>query len=354
MGLLPIAAVPPRPPPTPQPPPAGGRGSETLTPFERALRERIRLTAPLPLDAYMAACNTYYYATRDPLGAAGDFTTAPEISQMFGELIGAALADVWDRAGRPADAIYVELGPGRGTLAADALRVMRAVGLAPRVHFVETSPILRAAQAAAVPDAIWHDSLDTLPSGIPLLVVANEFLDALPIRPFVDGHERHVTLTPAGFAFDSEGAINEAAPERDAAVDVLARRLVAQGGAALVIDYGHTATAPGDTLQAVMGHRFAAVLASPGEQDLTSHVDFERLAFVAAQAGAAVAGPVEQGAWLERLGIIARAAALAAHAPDRVGEIEAARARLCRPDAMGSLFKVVGLHAPAWPAPAGL
>ena len=325
-----------------------------MTPFEHTLRERIRLTGPLPLDVYMAACNTYYYATRGPLGATGDFTTAPEISQMFGELIGAALADVWARAGRPADAAYVELGPGRGTLAADALRVMRAAGLCPDVHFVETSPILRAAQAAAVSGASFHDSLDSLPTDVPLLVVANEFLDALPIRQFVDGHERHVILTPAGLAFDRDGAILETAPERDAAVDVLARRLVTQGGAALIIDYGHTATAPGDTLQAVKDHRFAAVLASPGEQDLTSHVDFERLAFVAAQAGAAIAGPVEQGAWLERLGIIARAAALAAHAPDRVGEIEAARARLCRPDAMGSLFKVVGLHAPAWPAPAGL
>ncbi len=301
----------------------------------------------------MDACNSYYYATRDPLGTAGDFTTAPEISQMFGELVGAALADVWARAGRP-EVHYVELGPGRGTLASDALRVLRSAGLEPPVHFVETSPMLRQAQAGAVPDACWHDSLADLPDDRPLLVVANEFLDALPIRQLVGGLERHVVLTPAGLAFDRDGEIVETSPARDNAVRGLAERLTRQGGAALLIDYGHERSGPGDTLQAVKGHRFAAILDRPGEQDLTSHVDFQRVAEVAREAGALVAGPAEQGAWLERLGIMARARMLANAAPERRGEIEAARARLCRPDQMGSLFKVLAIHAPDWPSPAGL
>ena len=301
----------------------------------------------------MEACNGYYYATRDPLGAAGDFTTAPEISQMFGELVGAALADVWARAGRPA-ASYVELGPGRGTLASDALRALRSAGLQPPVHLVETSPALRQAQAALLPDARWHDDIGDLPTDRALLVVANEFLDALPVRQHVAGVERKVVVAADGLALDPNGEIVETSPARDAAVQALAERLVRQGGAALIIDYGHERTAPGDTLQAVKGHGFAAVLDKPGEQDLTSHVDFQRVAAVAREAGAAVAGPVEQGPWLERLGIMARARMLANAAPARAGEIEAARGRLCRPDQMGSLFKVLAIHAPDWPTPAGL
>ena len=144
----------------------------------------------------MEACNAYYYATRDPLGRDGDFTTAPEISQMFGELVGAALADCWARAERPADAVYVELGPGRGTPAADALRVLRSAGFAGDVHLVETSPVLRAKQAERVPDAHWHDAIEDLPAA-PLLLVANEFFDALPIRQFVDGIERRVEVIAA-------------------------------------------------------------------------------------------------------------------------------------------------------------
>ena len=314
----------------------------------------------------MEACNAYYYATRDPLGSGGDFTTAPEISQMFGELVGAALADVWRRAGAPSDAVYVELGPGRGTLAADALRVMRSAGLSPDVHLVETSPVLRETQAGAVPGAVHHDALSTLPDGRPLLLVANEFLDALPIRQHVEGRERHVEWIGGGLAFDrdpsfdrdlgfdSDGAIVETSPARDTVVQALATRLVAQGGAALIIDYGHERSAPGDTLQAMRGHRFAALLDQPGEQDLTSHVDFQRVAQVARAAGATVSPLAEQGAWLERLGIQARARALAAAAPARTAEIEAARARLCRPDQMGSLFKLLALTAPQWPGVAGL
>jgi SAM-dependent MidA family methyltransferase len=231
---------------------------------------------------------------------------------------------------------------------------MRSAGLRPPVHFVETSPILRQAQAAGVGQATWHDRIDELPQDGALLVVANEFLDALPIRQHVGGAERHVLLAAGGLAFDRDGEIVETSPARDAAVRALAERLVRQGGAALVIDYGHDRTAPGDTLQAVKGHRFAAVLDKPGEQDLTSHVDFQRVPAVAREAGAATVGPVEQGPWLERLGIMARARMLANAAPQRAAEIEAARARLCRPDQMGSLFKVLAIHAPDWPSPAGL
>ncbi|MCW3798095.1 SAM-dependent methyltransferase [Sphingomonas sp. BN140010] len=325
-----------------------------MTPLERALRERIRTEGPLTGEAFMEACNSYYYATRDPLGAAGDFTTAPEISQMFGELVGAALADVWARAGRPANARYVELGPGRGTLASDALRVMRSAGLVPPVHFVETSETLRAAQKAAIPDATWHEHIEHLPGDGPLLVVANEFLDALPIRQHVGGIERRIVITAGQLAFDRDGEIVETSPARDGAVRAISERLVALGGMALVIDYGHERTAPGDTLQAVRRHGFTPVLVNPGEQDLTSHVDFQRVGEIAREAGAVFSGPAEQGPWLERLGIMARARMLANAAPERAAEIEGARARLCRPDQMGSLFKVLAISAPEWPTPAGL
>ena len=324
-----------------------------MTPLERALRERIRTDGPIGVEAYMEACNAYYYATRDPLGSAGDFTTAPEISQMFGEIVGAVLVDCWARAGSPEPARYVELGPGRGTLAADALRVMRAAGLRPQVHLVETSPVLRRAQAAQVPDAQWHDSLDDLPGEGPLLVAANDFFDALPIRQTVDGVERRVTVAAGGLAFDRDGEILEHSPIREQVMSSLAARLVRRGGVALIVDYGHEHTAVGDTLQAVRKHRFAHVLEAPGEQDLTSHVDFQALGAAAEREGAAVAAVVHQGPWLERLGIMGRAARLSAAASDRLQEIEAARARLCRPDAMGALFKVMAVRAPRWPAPAG-
>ena len=301
----------------------------------------------------MDACNAYYYATRDPFGAAGDFTTAPEISQMFGELVGAALADVWTRAGRPSDVRYVELGPGRGTLAADALRAMRATGLEPPVHFVETSELLRSAQAKLVPRATWHDQFADVPRG-PLLIVANEFLDALPIRQFVDGIERRVIIAGGGLAFDRDGEIVERSPAREALVRELADRLSADGGIALLIDYGHERSAPGDTLQAVRGHRFAALLDKPGEQDLTSHVDFEAIAAVAHEKGAMVSPLTAQGKWLEALGIRARAASLAAAHRVRAEEIAAARERLCSPDQMGELFKLLALRSPGWPEPAGL
>jgi len=323
-----------------------------VTPLERALRDRIQADGPITVEAYMEACNSYYYANRDPLGQRGDFTTAPEVSQMFGEMIGAALADCWRRAGSPPDAIYAERGPGRGTLATDALRLMRAAGFAGEVHFVETSPVLREAQAEAVSQAHWHDSIDDLPAK-PLLLVANEFLDALPIRQHVAGVERRVLAAAGGLAFERDGEIVETSPARDEAVNSIATCLAAKGGAALIIDYGHERSAPGDSLQAMRAHRYAPVLAEPGEQDLTAHVDFQAVANAARNAGAAVTPLVAQGEWLIRLGIEARAQALSRANPKRAADVQEALERLTGPKQMGRLFKVLGLHSPEWPAPAG-
>ncbi|USI74083.1 class I SAM-dependent methyltransferase [Sphingomonas morindae] len=341
--------------------------------LEARLRRRIERGGAMPLAEYMALANQHYYATRDPLGAAGDFTTAPEISQMFGELIGLCLADLWLRAGRPTLA-YVELGPGRGTLAEDALRAMARAGLAPDIHLVETSPVLREAQSRRLPLARHHDTLATLPADRPLLVVANEFFDALPIRQIVRGdrdwRERMVGLVDGRFApglgaqrFDAAlpsfaagaapGATIETSPASVAVMGELAGRLARQGGAALVIDYGYAAPGLGDTLQAVRAHRFADPFEAPGTCDLTAHVDFQALAEAATRAGA-VAYPLrDQGAWLEALGIAARAAALARAAPARADEIAAARRRLVDAAEMGTLFKLLRLSAPDWPVPAG-
>ncbi len=347
-------------------------------PYRRTLAERLRRTiaadGPIPVSDYMALANAHYYATRDPLGAGGDFTTAPEISQMFGELVGLALADVWARAGRPEGVRYVELGPGRGTLAADALRAMRAAGLEPAVHFVETSPVLRAAQAERVPNAVWHDDLSALPQDGPILAVANEFFDALPVRQLIatpaGWRERLVALDGALFLPGAgppipaaaipepiraapPGTVLETSPASLACVRALADRLSRQGGAALIVDYGHDRLSAGETLQAVRRHGYADPWAEPGESDLTAHVDFESLGRAAAEAGAAVRGPVGQGDWLARLGIQARAEALARSAPHRSGELKSAMDRLVSPDQMGRLFRVMGLSAPAWPAPEG-
>ena len=333
------------------------------------LARLIAATGPIPVSTFMAEANAYYYGTRDPLGSAGDFTTAPEISQMFGELIGLWLADLWLRADAPADAVYVELGPGRGTLAADALRTMAKAGLAPDVHFVETSPLLRAAQAERLPGATWHDDLETLPADRPLLVVANEFFDALPIRQLVatkhGWHERLVTHSEAGFvpvpgplipaplAPAETGTIVETSPASLNVARALSRRLAAQGGAALIVDYGHAKSSAGETLQAVVAHAYADPWQEPGSRDLTAHVDFEALAKAAAGEGVRISGPVGQGAFLEALGIGQRAAVLSAASPDRAEEIEAARHRLVAPEQMGTLFKAMALTAPAWPAPEG-
>ena len=313
----------------------------------------IREQGLITVEQYMGLCNALYYATRDPLGASGDFTTAPEISQMFGEIVGAALADCWLRAEAPADALYVELGPGRGTLAADALRVMREAGFAGTVHFVETSPLLREAQRKLHPDAEWHDSLIAVPEGKPLLLVANEFFDALPIRQWVGGKERRILFEGDRLEFDVNGAIREDSPARDAVAWEIGAQINVRGGVALVIDYGHSQPGLGDTLQAVKGHRHADVLANPGEQDLTAHVDFAALARAASVGSVEVTRVVSQGEWLERLGIAARAGALAKAQPERAEEVATALHRLCDPEEMGALFKVIAIHSESWPAPAG-
>ena len=323
-----------------------------MTPLERALRQQIGEGGPITLEAYMEACNSYYYATRDPLGARGDFTTAPEISQMFGELIGAALADCWKRSGAPAEAIYVELGPGRGPLTCDALRVMRGAGFDGEIHLVETSPVLREIQNRQISGATWHESVDDLPAK-PLLLVANEFFDALPIRQHVGDIERRVQIEADVLTFDITGKISETSPAREKAAMAISTCLVQKGGAAIIIDYGHARSAVGDTLQAVRGHQFASVLADPGEQDLTSHVDFEALGDVAREAGAKVTKLVSQSDWLIRLGMKERAGALIRANPDRAEEVETALDRLTSASHMGELFKVISFHSPAWPAPAG-
>jgi NADH dehydrogenase [ubiquinone] 1 alpha subcomplex assembly factor 7 len=323
-----------------------------MTPFERALRERIGAEGPISVEAYMDACNAYYYATRDPLGVRGDFTTAPEISQMFGEMVGACLAHSWKQAGAPSDAIYAELGPGRGTLATDALRVLRSAGFSGVVHFVETSPLLRAAQEQSVPDAIWHEDVGDLRAQ-PLLLVANEFLDALPIRQHVGGVERRVIVAGAGLAFDRDGDILETSPAREIAVRWIAICLAAKGGVAVIVDYGHAKSGDGETLQAVRGHAFAPVLADPGEQDLTAHVDFQAVADAATAVGAKPTSVGAQGEWLLRLGIEARAQALSRANPDRADEIQSALERLTNRDQMGELFKVIAIHSADWPVPAG-
>lgn len=323
-----------------------------MTPLERALRERIKIEGPITVEAYMEACNTYYYATRDPLGECGDFTTAPEISQMFGEIVGAVLADSWKRAGLPADAILVELGPGRGTLASDALRVLRSAEFSSEVHLVESSPVLRAVQRTVVPEAHWHESVADLPTK-PFLLVANEFLDALPVRQHVGSVERRVVMAAGGLAFDRDGEIVETSPAREKTVASIAGRVADYGGISLFIDYGHERSAPGDTLQAVRGHRFAPVLANPGEQDLTAHVDFEVIAHSARSAGVAVTSIVALGEWLRRVGIEARAENLARSNPDHADEVRRALDRLTASDQMGDLFKVMAVHSPDWPVPAG-
>jgi NADH dehydrogenase [ubiquinone] 1 alpha subcomplex assembly factor 7 len=334
----------------------------------------IETSGPICVAEYMGFANGHYYATRDPFGAAGDFTTAPEVSQMFGELIGLCLTEAWDRAGRPEGARYAELGPGRGTLAADALRAMRAAGLVPPVELVEASPVLRKAQADRLADARWHDDMATLPDDGPLLVVANEFFDALPTRQLVatgaGWHERVVDWEDGSFVPKAgrrvpgsaiprhvraapAGSVLEVSPTAMAIVRLLAHRLARQGGVALIVDYGHARTAVGETLQAVRRHAYADPWREPGEADLTVHVDFEALASAAAEEGVRVLGPVPQGEWLTALGIDARSAALAQAAPERAHEIEAARSRLAAPEQMGSLFKAMALAAPDWPDPAG-
>jgi NADH dehydrogenase [ubiquinone] 1 alpha subcomplex assembly factor 7 len=260
---------------------------------------------------------------------------------------------VWSRAGKPGDAVYAELGPGRGTLANDALRVLRRAGFEGEAHLVETSPALRERQVKLLPDASFHDDIGSLPEA-PLLLVANEFFDALPIRQLVEGRVRHVVLAAGGFAFDRDGPIQESSPAREELAEKLAQRLASHGGTAILIDYGYAGGEQGDTLQAVHGHRFSYVLDHPGEQDLTAHVDFAALAKAVRIGGAEPSCIVSQGTWLETIGIGARAMALAAKNPADTESISAARRRLCDEAEMGRLFKVMAIRSPDWPQVAGL
>jgi NADH dehydrogenase [ubiquinone] 1 alpha subcomplex assembly factor 7 len=347
-----------------------------MTPLGKRLAREIEATGPMPIARYMAECLAHYYAARDPLGRGGDFTTAPEISQVFGELIGAWIADLWLRAGAPSRVRLVELGPGRGTLMADLWRATaRAPGFhaAASVHLVETSPALREAQATRVPHAAWHARLEEVPDDAPLLLVANEFFDALPVRQLVNtpagwrermvGHEqgRFVdvagpmpldALVPSSLRSAPAGSVFELAPAGTAIATEIGARLDAHGGAALVIDYGHSGPATGDTLQAVKDHAFADPFSDPGEADLTTHVDFTAMRLAARPARAW--GPIVQGEFLTALGIAARTEALAARAAREQAELlRSGTARLTRDDAMGSLFKALALTAAHWPQPAG-
>ncbi|MEM8850663.1 MAG: SAM-dependent methyltransferase [Pseudomonadota bacterium] len=338
------------------------------------LIRRIRATGPLTVADWMAECLLHptlgYYTTRDPLGT--DFTTAPEISQMFGEMLGLCLAQAWMDQGRP-KAILAELGPGRGTLMADVLRATAAVPgfhAALSVHLVEASPVLRARQAETLAgtNITWHDTAGGLPDS-PVLLLANEFLDALPIRQWVrDGNawrERLITEADDTLAFalgpampvpelDGRDVPNGTLVERCPALPGLVRtvgRRVAQGGAAIFVDYGHWRSR-GDTLQAVRGGEAVAPLADPGQADLTAHVDFEAIA--RAGAPATPSAMVSQGVLLERLGITHRAQALAQGLTgERRQSHIAAHRRLTHPTEMGDLFKAMALTPPAAPLPPG-
>jgi len=350
--------------------------------LKQEIAAMIAQEGPISLERYMALCLGHprygYYMTRDPFGAAGDFVTAPEVSQMFGELVGVWLSEAWRVSGAPRPARLIELGPGRGTLMSDMLRVAR---IAPdflsalSVHLVETSPLLREVQrrtlagASRVPD--WAESFAGTPAG-PAFIVANELFDALPVRHYVKTiggwRERLVGLDSTGaLAFGlseqvepslaapaREGSIIEVCPEGQRLMGEIAARLVATGGVCLIIDYGYTQTSLGDSLQAVANHAYVDPLDAPGEADLTTHVDFAALARAARAQGAKIMGPVTQAQFLLQLGIDRRAETLARTATrEQVAEIAAALDRLTgtedRRHQMGALFKVMAVADPATP-----
>jgi NADH dehydrogenase [ubiquinone] 1 alpha subcomplex assembly factor 7 len=360
----------------------GGR-ARALSGLEAVLAQAIRREGPLPVARFMELVlhhPTYgYYRNRDPLGAQGDFVTAPELSQAFGEVIGVWLAQAWLDLDAPAPFRLVELGPGRGTLLADALRATRSVAgfhHSLRLHLVETSDWLRAAQAARLAEfrVSWHGRLGEVPPG-PLLMVANEFFDALPAHQFVATArgwlERCVDLDAEGrltFRLGQRrsalcarlpdappGTIAEVSPARTELAHAIAGRIAQGGGVALVIDYGAWAEGPtGDTLQATRRHAPCDPLDAPGTADLTTHVDFGALAEAAAAGGAAVYGPVPQGTFLATLGVHLRTAKLLERAtPDQQRALRAALFRLTDAGAMGELFKVLVLAHPKAPAPPG-
>jgi SAM-dependent MidA family methyltransferase len=345
------------------------------------IRRRIALAGPMPVAEYMALClfdpAHGYYTTHDPFGARGDFITAPEVSQMFGELIGLWVAAVWKQIGAPENVRLIELGPGRGTMMKDALRAVKVVPefrAAAVAHLVEVSPLLRAQQEKALEDAgvpiFWHATLSDVPKG-PAIILANEFFDALPVNQAIKTergwHERRIqidsngelaftvapepmpffqTLLPPALRAPRAGAIFEWRADT-AAID-LGRCIADNRGAGLVIDYGHTETGLGETLQAVGQHAYADPLTFPGSLDLTAHVDFQSLTRAVEAMGARGFGPIEQSQFLRRLGIEQRATTLKAD-PARAGEIDEALARLIGQNrtAMGELFKVAAFAHPS-------
>ncbi len=349
-----------------------------------ALAERIAAEitdqGPITVARFMELALTEpelgYYMTRDPFGTEGDFTTAPEISQMFGEMIGLWAVVTWEAMGSPAPFVLAELGPGRGTLMADALRAARLrpqFVAAAHIALVESSPALRARQKATLAGhaPAWFDRFEDLPGG-PMILIANEFFDALPVHQFVRRggawHERLVDLADGRFRFvtgetvgredlptvaddDAIAELNEAGA---ALAGAIGGRLAAQGGAALAIDYGHAMSAAGETLQAVRAHDYADPLMDPGSADITAHVDFAALVRAARAAGAQTFGPVPQGWFLSALGILRRAERLMEGKDDKSRTlIETALKRLIAPSEMGNLFKVLAITAPGITAPAG-
>lgn len=328
------------------------------------LRERINTEGAISVAGYMELCNAHYYATRDPFGAKGDFTTAPEISQIFGELIGAWLADCWQKLGSP-KALLCEAGPGRGTLMKDILRATRNVqGFhdSIRIRLIETSPVLQALQKKTLhtshPDIAWQHAFAGLPS-LPLLFVANEFFDALPVHQHMaNGSERMIQWKDNALVWAQEGTpVSESSPASVAIMKDIATHLKAHGGAALVIDYGYLSTfsSPNrregdnyDTLQALRGHEYTDPLAQPGEADLTAHVDFSALMQAASPVPAHF---TTQGEFLRRLGAELRATALCRNASqEQQTAILSGLERLVSPAQMGTLFKVLAVTSLENPA----
>ncbi len=318
-----------------------------------------------------------YYATRDPFGAGGDFITAPEVSQMFGEMLGLWMLQAWADQGCPKNPRLVELGPGRGTLMADALR---AASVEPdftndlEVVLVEASPVLQAMQAEKLrncgADVSWQTQFDDSLSDRPLFLIANEFFDALPVRQYVRSergwHERMVTaldgrlnfalapvpvplpVIPASREGAPQGGVYETSPAGLALAENIAGIIAQRGGAALIVDYGYDAiTGFAETLQAVGGHRFVDALETPGEDDLSAHVDFMALAQAGKRGGAAVFGPVTQGALLASIGITERAEQLMKAHPESAADLLAATERLIGAQQMGTLFKALAFAPPS-------
>ena len=361
-----------------------------MTPLEKILIDKIRSHGPINIATFMeqVLCHPEfgYYTSRDPLGRSGDFITAPEISQMFGELMGLWAADLWHQMGKPSEVVLFECGPGRGTLMADMLRVAKKVpefAEAIKIHLLETSPVLREKQRQAVKgqEIVFHDDLPVRALGAPVILIANEFLDALPVRQLIrngqNWDERTVAVdSEKGLIFSQkplppgeyknlpqtarDGEIFEISPAQDDFTRKTCNMLKA-GGAGLFIDYGYTKSAPGDTLQAVRNHRYVDVLEEIGQADLTAHVNFERLAHVAQEEGAKIHGPVTQSRFLLSLGLAERAenlikTAQSAHSPsdeNSLQNIKSAVLRLSGPTGMGQLFKAICLTHDRTLKPAG-